>query len=203
MDKHQFAALVKHQYPQYRKESDEWILSKIRSTIASASPAADKVYKLLNTHQISVGILSGWFQKRLTKQQADSMEHMMRAAKAANEADMALKSSMIGVPREHLGEAVLMPMRLQGEKEKLTHQTDEEIRKARTLRDIQLEGGITATTKDVPESKMYRAEIADLRMELVEWQSKPASAARDGQVAFLTKALVDKEARYHERFGRD
>jgi hypothetical protein len=184
MNSTQFTGLIRQQYPQYANQSDEWILDTIREVIVSQSPAADKVYQILNRYKVSVGIVSGWFQKRFTKQQADAMEHAMRAAKAANEIDMSLKSSMTGIPREFLGEAALIPIRTNSQKELVTHTTDENIRFEKSKAEIQykLEYALSrvrlATERtDAKQWLKITKDVAKLEQELEALRGGPGQKA--------------------------
>lgn len=77
-----------------------------------------------------------------------------------------------------------------------------DVSKQKASRDILLDGGTTANTKDLDESKKYREEVAGMRLQLGQLRRQRKSKERDEDIAFLTKALIDKEVRYHERFGK-
>lgn len=105
MEQRQIAALIRHKYPAYAQQSDDDIMRMMKKAVIA--PGAQQILGFLKAHQVSVGIISGWFQQKLTERQAATLEAAYRAAKALNETDMVLRSSQLGVPREHLGQHAL------------------------------------------------------------------------------------------------
>jgi hypothetical protein len=132
---------------------------------------------------IIVGLIAAWIVSELSKQR------LKRATIAAQIAEQEAKKAVSEQTTRFADSDIHVSVA-------------PEVSKDRATRDIKLEGGFTVNASETSESELFRREIRKLRDELAAEEKQPPSQHRDAQVTFLTKALADKEERYHERFGR-
>ena len=76
-----------------------------------------------------------------------------------------------------------------------------EVSKEQGLMKSELSGALQTNTRTLTESEAHRAAIANLRLQIEQWEGKPASSQRDGHITFLKDALVAQEAEYRARYA--
>lgn len=188
MNKIEFAITLRKQYPQYANDSDEEILRKVKNAIMQ--PGAKKIYQFLNQHQVSTGLLSGWFQKRLTAQQAETLESARKAADALNQADMSFLSSRKGVPREKLGDYVTKELEYEHES-KMAHGQHDSIVE---LKSIELNHSKELLTHQTTETIRLEKEKLEFQKQLIDHDvdKKVSLADREAQTELYNASALMK-----------